>query len=309
MKRLLKNTAKLAVRWAFHLGQRLGVDILPRHFYSEVPDLRKLRRTTAWKEPYTLVGVEGADVASQLAFARSVVTPALVERLAKGDVHGRASERNGEEGYGVIEAEFLFAFVHTLRPPRIVQIGCGVSTAVCLMAAEEAGYRPEIVCVEPYPNAFLKAAAASGAIRLIGSPVEGLPPEQVVGGLATGDFFFVDSSHALGPAGEVSRIVLELLPRLVAGVHAHFHDIYFPYDYPPELLTNSLFFQHESVLLHAFLAFNRRFRLLASLSHLHHAGQDTLRTLFRGYQPQGNDHGLVTTKGHFPSSAFLLATV
>jgi hypothetical protein len=307
MTRALKNAVKRVMRWSFEIGQRCGWDVLPRHFYSEVPDLRKLKRTTAWKRPYSMTGVAGWEIDTQAEFVRSLVPPELVERLARGDIHPAACERNGEPGFGLIEAECLFAFVLKHKPQRIVQIGCGVSTAVCLHAAAEAGYRPDVACVEPYPTAFLRSAAGRGEVRLIPTAVENLPPDQVVGGLTAGDLLFVDSSHALGPAGEVSRVVLELLPRLTPGVTVHFHDIYFPYDYPGDLLTGALFFHHESALLHAFLAFNRRFRLLAALSALHHLRPDSLRELFRNYRPRGNDDGLTATPGHFPSSAYLLS--
>ncbi len=307
MKRALKNAYKALLVKLFHAGQHLGFDFLPRHFYAEIPDIRKLKKTTRWKEPYSMVGVAGTDLDAQLAFVRSVVPSAMAERLARGDIHREACTRNGEEGYGPVEADFLFAFVATLRPRRIVQIGCGVSTAVCLMAAGEAGYAPEIVCIEPYPTRFLTERSAAGAITLIAKKVEDLD-YAFLAPLGAGDLFFVDSSHTLGPAGEVTRIVVEMLPRLNDGVRVHFHDVYFPYDYPGNLLTTALFFHHESALLHAFLVLNRRFGITASLSMLHHARPADLAALLPNYRPRGNDHGLATTAGHFPSALYLEAT-
>jgi hypothetical protein len=307
MKRRLKELAKNVMWYSFRIGQRLGWDILPRHYYSEVPDLNKLKRTNAWKRSYTMIGVPGWDLDQQASFVRTVVTTELVERLASHDIHPKACEQNGEPGFGPIEAECLFAFVYTRKPARIVQIGCGVSTAVCLNAAAEANYHPDVICIDPYPNAFLRSAAHRGEVQLIPTPVEELSPRQVVDGLSVGDLLFVDSSHTLGPAGEVSRVILEILPLLVPGVAIHFHDIYFPYDYPGDLLSGALFFHHESVLLHAFLAFNGRFRLLAALSALHHRRPEVLRELFVNYRPRGNDDGLATSPGHFPSSAYLLS--
>jgi len=57
-------------------------------------------------------------------------------------------------GFGPTEADFLYCFIATKRPRKIVQVGCGVSTAVILLAAQEAGYKPEVVCIEPYPSRF-----------------------------------------------------------------------------------------------------------------------------------------------------------
>jgi hypothetical protein len=254
-----------------------------------------------------MVGVAGADLDAQLAFVRSAVPPSLRDRLAGGSVFAEACARNGEEGYGAIEADFLFALVVSFRPRRVVQVGCGVSTAVCLAAAREAGYTPEIVCIEPYPTRFLKEAGAAGEITLVPKKVEDLD-YSFLEPLAAGDLFFVDSSHCLGPAGEVTRIVVEMLPRLADGVRVHFHDIYFPYDYPGNLLTKALFFHHESALLHAFLVLNRRFGISASLSMLHHARPSELAALLPNYRPRANDHGLAAGPGHFGSAVYLEAT-
>jgi hypothetical protein len=117
--------------------------------------------------------------------------------------------------------------------------------------------------------------------------------------------FFVDSTHTLGPAGEVSRIILEMLPRLKTGARAHFHDIIFPYDYSRDLLSGALFFWHESVLLHAFLAYNDRFSVLASLSMLHYANPAALGRFLPNYRPAMNEEGLGISGGHFPSSTYL----
>jgi hypothetical protein len=306
MIRRLKNASKALLTKVFHAGQRLGFDVLPRHFYSEIPDLRRLRRTDDWKKPYSMSGVNGADLADQLRFVRQTVPPPLVERLRRGDVHAAACASNGEEGYGPVEADFLYAFVRTHRPRRVIQIGSGVSTAVCLLAARDCDYRPEITCVDPFPTTYLARASQANDIRLVAKPAQSLDP-AFVEVLGAGDLFFVDSTHTLGPAGEVSRIILEMLPRLRAGVYAQFHDIYFPYDYPGNLLSSALFFGHESALLHAFLSLNSRFRLLVALSMLHHACATELACYLPCFRPRGNDHGLATTPGHFPSAAYLQA--
>lgn len=304
MKRVVTNAIKRLLARAFAVGQRLGVDILPRHFYSEIPDLRKLRQSSHWRKPFSMIDVPGADPDGQLAFVRSLLTDEVRRRVARGDIYATASARNGEPGYGPVEADVLYAFVFTQKPRRIIQIGCGVSTAVCLLAASEAGYRPAITCVEPYPNAFLNDAARAGDITLIPKPAETLD-YSFLADLAAGDLFFVDSSHTLGPAGEVTRIVLEMLPRLAAGVRVHFHDIWFPYDYSGGILDGELFFWHETALLHAFLVCNRRTRILASLSTLHYARRAELAQLIPTYKPRTETDGLATSSGHYPSSIFL----
>lgn len=86
----------------FHVGQRLGWDILPRHFYSEIPDIRKLRDTMPWRQPYSMIDVPGADLDQQVQFVQRILPRALRDRLAGISVHADACARNGEPGYGRI---------------------------------------------------------------------------------------------------------------------------------------------------------------------------------------------------------------
>ena len=300
----LKKLAKKALHSLFVNGQRCGFDILPRHFYSEVPCIRELKRDTAWRVPYSMRGVNGADTAGQVVELRKLLNTEIRAELNASVIQDKAAAMNGAAGFGPIEADCLYAYVRFRKPKRILQIGCGVSTAVCLLAAREAGYSPEITCVEPFPTDFLKGEATKGGIKLLQVPAQRLDL-AVIDGLDSDSFFFVDSSHTLGPAGEVSRIILEMLPRLQSGAGVHFHDIRFPYDYDRRLLTEALFFQHESALLHAFLCGNGRFRIEFCLSMLHYAAPEQLKSCFPRYAPAPDRDGLEAGKGHFPSSIYL----
>ena len=303
-KKRLKDASKLALRKLFEQGQRLGFDVLPRHFYSEIPDIHELKSSEHWKRPYSMLGVGGADLQSQLSFVKQCCTPLVIQEIKMKNIHAHASKKNGAEGFGPIEADFLYAFVATKKPKQIFQIGCGVSTDVCLLEAEYANYVPEVICVEPYPTKYLVQKTAEGRIHLIQQKAE-LLDLLVVEKLSDNALFFIDSTHTLSPAGEVSRIILEMLPRLKAGAWVHFHDIKFPYDYDRHILDSALFFQHESVLLHAFLAYNSRFSILASLSMLHYLSPEALSEYLPNYKPAANDAGLNKSEGHFPSSTYL----
>jgi hypothetical protein len=300
----LKQQVKRLMRSTFEVGQQFKVDILPRHYYSEVPSIPLLRATTAWRRPFSMNQIAGADLPSQLAFVASC-TEGLVSSMTASSLHRRACERNSlPEGFGPIEADFLYSFVRSQRPPTIIQIGCGVSTAICLMAAADAGYKPEIVCIEPYPTEFLMQQAKEGALRLVKEKFEDstLPIAEMLQGEG---LFFVDSSHTLGPAGEVTKLICEALPTLPAGTWVHFHDIMFPYDYSPDILTSELFFCHETSLLYAFLLQNERYSIAASLSMLHHGCPGELANHLPNYKPGQFDQGLRVTSGHHPSSIYL----
>jgi hypothetical protein len=252
-----------------------------------------------------MYGIRGADVDEQLAFVENCVSDEMRAILSKESIHENACKENGAVGFGPVEAEFLFCFTAYHRPQRIVQVGAGVSTAVLLQACRLFGYRPAITCVDPYPTRYLRKCAEDGQITLIAKKCQDVEL-GVLSDLGAGDLLFVDSTHTVKAGSEVNILILEVLPRLQSGCHVHFHDIYFPYDYPSSLLSTT-FFQNESVLLHAFLTGNSSYSISASLSMLHHAKRKELQVLLPNYRPQAFEHGLSVRaqSGHFPSSTYL----
>lgn len=302
----IKSRIGPLIRLVTEVGQKAGVTLAPHSFYAEYPDLAFLKRETFWRRPMSMVGVRGVEIPPQLEFVRRCCEP-FAAQLAAGDIHPRAVERNGEMGFGAIEAEFLYCFVRSHKPRRIVQIGCGVSTAVILRAADDEGYKPEVVCVEPYPTAMLREEARAGRLRLV-EEIAQKAPLEVLTGLDAGDLLFIDSTHTVRLGSEVVRIVLEVLPRLAPGVMVHFHDILYPYDYPIAALTRELFYNREAVLLLAFLCMNPSYTITASLSMLHHAAESDLRAIFPTYRPCRLENGMLASEGgegHMPSSLYL----
>jgi hypothetical protein len=303
--RTAKEKAKQSLHTLFIIGQHLGIDILPRHFYSGIPDIRELRKSEGWKAPRSMYGVRGANVDEQLDFVRDCISDQTRAILLQKNIHRDACMENGDAGFGQIEAEFLFCFVSLHRPQKIIQIGAGVSTAVLLNAARIFDYHPAIICIDPYPTEYLRKVAEKGQITLIPKKCQDVDL-SVFSDLGPGDLLFVDSTHTVKPGSEVNMLILEVLPRLKTGCHVHFHDIYFPYDYSCTLLTDILFW-NESALLLAFLIGNHRYSISASLSMLHHAKSKELQILLPNYTPGSMEQGLLVRPitGHFPSSTYL----
>ena len=305
LARVAKSKAKQSVHALFAVGQRFGIDILPNHFYSAIPDLRELRKGGGWKLPRSMSGVRGADVDLQLAFAQDCITDPIRAIMLQEDIYKNACKKNSLIGFGEIEAQFLFCFAGRHKPKRIIQVGAGISTAVLLHVARMFNYRPEITCIDPYPTRFLRESSRNGQITLIPEKCQDVDL-SLFSDLGPGDLLFVDSTHTVKPGSEVNLLILEVLPRLASGCYVHFHDIYFPYDYPCDLLT-TVYFWNESSLLHAFLVNNNRFSIAASLSMLHHARPRELQALLPNYRPETLDQGLLVRRNpqHFPASTYL----
>jgi hypothetical protein len=296
------------MRSIFELGQRIGVDVLPRHFYSSIPDIRELRKSDDWKVPHSMYGVAGAELPEQVNFMRDCCEHTSGEPSAMA-VYDDACTANGAVGYGPIEAGFLYRFMTSRRPAHVVQIGAGVATAVMLAAAQAAPYELKITCIDPYPTEFLRTMARSGRISLVEQKAQTVPMGTILA-LGPGDLLFVDSTHTVKPGSEVNRIILEVLPRLAAGTHAHFHDIYLPFDYAPSVLSEDLFFWNETPLLLAYMIGNPSVRLNMSMAMVHSVCPDAIQRCFPDYRPHPahviRDGTLSPLNGcHFPSSAYI----
>ena len=306
--RSIRGFGKRRMRDVFELGQRFGFDVLPRHFYSSTPDIRELRSSEYWKEPHSMCGVPGADIDDQIRFLQSCCQGISLQPSAT-EIYEQACTANGAVGYGPIESGFLYRFVCSKRPRRIVQIGAGVSTWVILAAAEATSQDIRITCIDPYPTEFLRRLALDGRISLIEDKAQIVPLVTLLD-LGAGDLLFIDSTHTVKPGSEVNRIVLEVLPRLTEGTYVHFHDIYFPFDYSPTILSQDLFFWNETTLLHAFLVGNSAIKLQLSLAHVHSTRPEEIRRHFPDYEPHPAElirDGRLDPRStaHFPSSAYL----
>lgn len=287
----------------------MGITVLPNHYYSGVPNFRELDRTEYWKSVSSMVGVNGAELEPQLEFMTQCVN-ALEDKevLTNQNIINQARQEQGEDGFGVVEADFLFCFMQYAKPRKIIQIGCGVSTAVILRASKESNHNVSICCIEPFPSAYLRALANDGKIELITKSAQEVEIDRITA-LDEGDMLFIDSTHTVKVGSEINRIILEVLPRLKTGIYVHFHDIYFPYDYQRNL-RETLYFWNESTLLHSFLIHNSKYKIVVSQSMLHYEKRLAMADLFPNYQPQEDDAGLAKGPidvGHFPASTFLVS--
>lgn len=78
--------------------------------------------------------------------------------------------------------------------------------------------------------------------------------------LSEGDILFIDSTHVSKINSNINRIFFEILPILKSGVNIHFHDIFYPFEYPKEWIYEGRAW-NEAYLLRAFLLFNDTFEI------------------------------------------------
>jgi hypothetical protein len=290
----------------FLLLDKLGLHVLPKHYYTPVPDYSWLRtHKEAWTGRASLAGVHW-DLDQQLEWLEGICKPYYREMAGLGFYKEAAARKLGP-GFGPIESQVVHCFVRAQAPPRIIEIGSGISTACLLRASEmnlqEGRAGSQIFAIEPYPKKALRDLGKTTHLEQLCQTV----PLSVFAQLKAGDLLFIDSSHAVKVGSDVIRIYLDIIPSLPPGVFIHIHDIYLPYLYPRSMLSYPFAWQ-ETALLLALLKNNQHMSVLACLSALHYDRTDKLVALLSDYQPQSNSEGLCVSfpaVGHFPNSLWL----
>jgi hypothetical protein len=164
------------------------------------------------------------------------------------------------EMYSYGDAITLYGMIRHLGPKKIVEIGSGFSSCVTL-DTNTLFFAGAIDCVfvEPAPERFLSLLEPDelDSIRLLRSGVQDVNM-VLFRELEANDILFVDSSHVVKTGSDVDYILKEVLPNLKTGVWVHFHDIFFPFEYPREWVYQGRSW-NEVYFLRSFLQYNNAF--------------------------------------------------
>jgi Methyltransferase domain len=247
--------------------RRRGYDVVPRTFDSPLPDVTALPEDT-WK-PSELVGVD-LRLPAAWALLEEELAPFIADFPADFEV------RNGT--YESVDAETLYALVRWSRPRLVIELGSGASTHL-IQAAGPAEHR----IFDPNPWAATKLGAVEG-LTVTPLRAEDIPLTEFAD-LQAGDVLFVDTTHTVKTGGDVTRIMLEVLPRLASGVLVHVHDIFLPNDYPRPWVVDLRRAYAEQYLLHAFLLFNDAFEVLLPTHALAVADPERLGRAIPSFRP------------------------
>lgn len=300
----IKRALKRLSFSVFQQLQRMGIYVVPVHYYASIAPTVQLRRSkNIWNRPIDVSSIP-MSLTGQTEVLHQWIAPYEPE-YRRNDAYIDAVLERAGPGYGYIEAQLLYAMIRKLQPRHIIEVGSGVSTHVMLSAGCRNDRKPRITCIEPHPRSTLRAAD----VHLVERPVEQVALE-LFDVLERDDLLFIDSSHAVRPCGDVARIYLVILPRLKSGVVVHIHDVYLPYTFQRDV-TDTYFHWMETALLSATLLHSSRYSVLLCASYLHYIAPDLLQKCFPEYRPEPNDGGLCSSRArrdgseHFPSSIYL----
>lgn len=165
--------------------------------------------------------------------------------------------------YSYSDAICLYSMIRHVKPRRIIEVGSGFSSCVTL-DTNELFFGGAIACtfIDPYPKRLLSLIkeADKESVEIITAKVQDVGLERF-SGLERNDILFIDSTHISKTGSDVNYIFFEILPSLKSGVYIHFHDIFYPFEYPREWVYGGWAW-NEDYLLRAFLQYNDRFKIV-----------------------------------------------
>lgn len=258
----------------------LGVSVTPSHFYFPVPKLKEFQ-SKDWSACRPCSGVN-FRVDEQVDRLCTELLPYVAECDFSEERPEEKSSFHFNNGFFErVDAEIAYALVRSHKPRRIIEIGSGNTTLVMSAALERnalEGSPGELICIEPYPAAYLKNGVKHLA-QLIERPVQQIPLE-LFRTLEKDDILFIDSSHVVSMDSDVLYEVLRIVPEVAPGVLVHFHDVFTPLDYPKKFVMTNLCFWGEQYLLEAFLSFNCAFKVIWASSAMQRFQPELLREAF-----------------------------
>jgi predicted O-methyltransferase YrrM len=204
----------------------------------------------------------------------------------------KAGEKSGLRYYypnpffPLADAAAVSAMMVHFKPKRIIEIGSGFSSAVMLDTNDRfLNNTCQLTFIEPDPVRLysLLSDEDKKQNKIIPKIIQEVDL-GIFNALEAGDILFVDSSHVSKMGSDVNLILFKILPRLKPGTIIHFHDIFFPFEYPEYWVMDFFrgFGWNEAYLIRAYLANNDKYRIIYWNSYL----QTFHRSLFEAKFPE-----------------------
>ena len=237
----------------------------PGHFYSPIPDYRDIQSANYRKFDPDLKDIPGLDINETEQLKRLDTFSNMMDEIpwpADGkDGTLRYHFDNIYFSYGDVVS--LFGMMMEFEPERVVEVGSGFSSAAMLDISELfMNKRPGFTFIEPHADRLKTHLTRRDPeqVILIEEPVQQID-ESIFSNLRKDDILFIDSSHVSKAGSDVNFLIHRILPSLSDGVIIHFHDIFWPFEYPQKWLKAGRAW-NEAYLLLAFLQFNHSFEIL-----------------------------------------------
>lgn len=180
---------------------------------------------------------------------------------------------------------FLYAFIKKLHPKTIIEIGSGHSSGLMIETCKSIQAKTKLFFIDPYSTTIenILKKSFTEEHQLIKKEAQKMDL-TFFKQLHKNDILFIDSSHIVKIGSDVNHILFSILPSLNSGVYVHIHDIWFPWEYPEEIIFSGRFY-NELYAIRSFLQFNASFEIVYFSSYMEKNCADLYgehRSFFRG---------------------------
>ncbi len=267
LRRLLYAPAVLRQRL-----QQAGASLVPSDFYSEIPTIEEITRSFAAPS----AAFDRIFDPKRMAVFLAAMTPFATEFDPPLDAPDSTYSWNAAHTrFSYSDAMAYYALIRLRRPAVVLEVGSGWSTHVAAAACARNG-SGRIICIEPYPPAFL---AGIPRVEVLRRPVQEFDVDFFNRTLADNDVLFIDSTHTVKHGSDCIHLYLQILPGLERDVFVHAHDIFLPATLPQPMLRDEQIYWTEQYLLYAYLLENPRTHVLFG-SEWHHRNNLAALTRF-----------------------------
>jgi hypothetical protein len=236
----------------------------PGHFYSPIVDPQHIyeRASIIFNPHRSTAGIdlrETAQISYLNRIARHYGQLPFSDQKQPGT---RYYYENPSFSYG--DAIVLSCTILEYRPRHLIEVGSGYSSAATLDIIErELDWSTKCVFIDPYPELLERLIRPEDRDKIEIYP-------QIVQDVDLGlyqrlgrnDILFIDSTHVVKTGSDVVHHLTNVLPRLKPGVLVHFHDIFYPFEYPRRWVIDENRSWNELYCLQAFLTNNPEYQIV-----------------------------------------------
>jgi hypothetical protein len=156
--------------------------------------------------------------------------------------------------------------IRKFNPSKIIEIGSGFSSCVMLDTNNLFfDNNINLTFIDPNTDRLMSLLSNNENVSIHKKKIQDIDLD-IFKNLNANDILFVYSSHIVNFEGDVNFILFEILPLLKSGVIIHFHDIFYPFEYPPTWIIRNL---NEAYFLKCFLMYNSIFKIILWSDFLH----------------------------------------
>ncbi|WP_422105126.1 class I SAM-dependent methyltransferase [Winogradskyella sp.] len=254
---------------------RDNAHFLPGHFYSVIPNLEEVRndQSRIWKGIET-DGIDAIDLNTETQKKLlAEINKYYSEIPFKDDLEDNLRYHFNNPYYLYTDGIVLYGMLRHLKPNRVIEVGSGYSSALMLDVNDlffdsNIGFN----FIEPYTERLemLINQGDKENVSILKSRVQDVDLEYFKS-LKENDILFIDSTHVSKCGSDLNYLLFEVLPVLNEGVYIHFHDIFYPFEYPKNWVFKG-YNWNENYLLRAFLMNNKDYsiQVFAHYLHMHH---------------------------------------